>query len=146
MTESDPPVADRDGPDGNAQDGNAQDGGGTQNGGGAQAPWLITLVRALIEDVQTLIAAETGYWRNAATFAAAQARTIAILLGLALFFVFFTLMAVVVGLLLALAPLIGPWGALALVSLSLAAAAGLCARSAIARLRRAVRLLTGGEA
>jgi len=108
-----------------------------------EQPSLIALVRALIEDAQTLVEAETGYWRKALAFALARVKSIALLAVLALFFAFFTLMALVVGLLLALAPLIGAWGALGLVCLMLGAATGWCVWRVIRVSKRMVRLLKG---
>ncbi len=106
-------------------------------------PSLLAVVRALIDDAQTLIEAEAGYWRKAIGFALRRTRSIALLAVLALFFAFFTLMAVVVGLLLALAPLIGAWAAMALVSLVLALSGAGCAWLALRRAKRMMRLLSG---
>ena len=108
-----------------------------------EPPTLVQLVRALIEDAQTLVEAETGYWRKALGFALRRVKSIALLAVLALFFAFFTLMALVVGLLLALAPLIGTWAALGLVSVTLALATGWCAWRAIRVSKRLIRLLSG---
>jgi len=110
----------------------------------AEPPSLATLLRALIEDAQTLAEAELGYWRTALGFAVARIKTIALLLVGALFFAFFALMALVVGLLLALAPLIGAWGAMALVTVVLALVATWCVRRAITRGRRMIGLLRDG--
>jgi hypothetical protein len=52
-------------------------------------------------------------------------------------------MALVVGLLLALAPLIGPWGALAVVLLGLLGLTGLCLLGVIRRVRAVGRALEG---
>ena len=114
----------------------------TRGGDGTAPPSLMMVLRALFDDAQTLLAAETGYWRTALAYLLGHAKTIALLLVLALFLVFFTLMAIVVGLLLALAPLIGAWGALGAVSLTLVLLAALCAWLAIGRIRHAVRMLT----
>ena len=111
-------------------------------GNGAEPPSLAQLLRALFEDAQTLIEAETGYWRKALAFALRRVRTIALLAVLALFFAFFTLMALVVGLLLALAPLIGAWGALGVVVAALALATLWCGRLAVRGAKQAVRVLT----
>ncbi len=108
----------------------------------ATAPSLAALLRALIEDAQTLVEAETGYWRRALGYALGRVKALAILLVLALFFLFFTLMALVVGLLLALAPLLGAWGALGLVAGTLALATGACAWLALRGGKRMIRLLT----
>ena len=116
---------------------------GDESGDG---PSLAALLRALIEDGRTLIEAETGYWRTALAFVLARVKSIALLLVLGLFFLFFTLMALVVGLLLALAPLIGPWGAMALVVAGLGLLTGWCVWQGIARTKRMIRLLKGARA
>jgi fatty acid desaturase len=107
---------------------------------------LVTLLRALIEDTQSLVEAEAGYWRAALAYALGRAKNIALLLVLALFFAFFTLMAIVVGLLLALAPLIGAWAALALVAVTLGLLTVLALWLVIRRGKRMIRLLTGSGA
>lgn len=99
-------------------------------------------VHALIEDGQTLVEAELAYQRARAAYAWKRGKGVAVLLVLALFFAFFALMALVVGLLLALAPLLTAWGALAVVALGLAALAALSMNLAISRFRTArTRLL-----
>jgi len=107
----------------------------------AETPSLPTLLRALIEDVQTLVEAEAGFLRAALAYALSRAKSIALLLVLALFFAFFALMAIVVGLLLALAPLIGPWGALGLMTVALGLLGAVSLRLAIRRGRLMIRLL-----
>lgn len=109
----------------------------------AGEPSLAELLGVLIEDGQTLLEAEAGYWRAAAGYVLGGAKRIAILLVLALFFVFFALMALVVGLLLALGTLIGPWGALVVVTGALALAAWIFAMRAIRRGKRIAAVLTG---
>lgn len=111
-------------------------------GDDTEPPSLVELVRALIEDAQTLVEAETGYWRKALAYALGRVKSIALLAVLALFFAFFALMALVVGLLLALAPLIGAWGALAVVTGVLLVACAVCVRMAIGHGKRMIRLLT----
>lgn len=125
---------------------NEPDPSGPDLSGNGESGSLVALLRALIEDMQTLVEAETGYWRTAFGFALGRAKSIALLLVLALFFAFFTLMAIVVGLLLALAPLIGAWGALAAVSASLGLLAVVALWLAIRRGRRMIRLLTRPDA
>jgi hypothetical protein len=109
-------------------------------------PSLAVLLRALIEDAQTLVEAETSYWRTALAFALARIKTVALLFVLGLFFLFFTLMALIVGLLLALAPLLGPWAAMALVTGTLGLATAWCVRQGILKAKRMVRLLTETDA
>ena len=106
-------------------------------------PSLVELLRTLLEDAQTLVEAETSYWRSALGFALARIKTIALLLVLALFFLFFTLMALVVGLLLALGSLIGPWPAVGVMTVTLALATAWCLRQGLRKAKRMVHLLTG---
>jgi hypothetical protein len=110
-----------------------------------EPPSLVALLTALIEDAQTLYAAETGYWRRAIGYVLARARTVALLLVLGLFLVFFTLMALVVGLLLSLSTLIGPWGATLVMILALGGATYWAVRRALRIARRTVHVLTGDE-
>jgi hypothetical protein len=111
----------------------------------AEAPSLVHLLRVLIEDAQTLIEAETGYWRTAFGYALRRIKSIALLAVLALALAFFMLMAIIVGLLLALAPLVGAWGALGLVSVTLGLASVWCVWLAIRRGKRMIRLLSVGK-
>ncbi|MCW1381807.1 phage holin family protein [Novosphingobium sp. KCTC 2891] len=105
-------------------------------------------IRALLEDGQTLFEAEVAFQQARVGYALGRAKGIALLLVAALFLAFFTLVALVVGLLLALIPLLGAWGALAVVGLGLALSAALCFFSAVSRFRkaRAVILDTEGGA
>lgn len=116
------------------------------NGPPEQDPSLVDLIGVLVEDGRTLFEAETGYWRAALAVVLGGAKRIALLLVLALFFVFFALMALVVGLLIALGSLVGPWLATALVTLALAALAWGSALAAIRRGRRIAALLGGRDA
>ncbi len=58
-----------------------------------------------------MVEAEAGYIKAAIAFALGRIKSIVLAAVLALIFLFFTLMALVVGLLLALAPMIGAWAA-----------------------------------
>lgn len=111
----------------------------------AEQDSLIGGVRALLEDGQTLLGAEIAFQKARAGFVLGRAKSVLILGVLALVLLFFTLMALVMGLLLALAPLIGPWGALAAVVLGLLALAGLCVLGAVSRVRSTLRALKGGD-
>lgn len=116
----------------------SQSSGDTSSGGDApEGPSLSDGVRALIEDSQTLIEAEVGYQKARIAYGWSRGKGIFLLLLLAFGFGFFALLAVVVGLLLALAPLITPWGSLALVVLILVVAAVVCFTSAVRRFRSA---------
>ena len=99
----------------------------------------------LIEDGQTLIEAEIAYRRAQAAYGLAEARAIAVLMLLGLAFGFFTLMALVVGLLMALATYVGVWGALGMVGAGLAALSGLSLLLALRRIKAAKAALQAGS-
>lgn len=102
---------------------------------------LVEDVRQLVEDGRTLLEAELAYQKSRAAVAGASAGGIAGWGALALALVFFALMALVVGLLIALAPLVGGWGATAIVVLGLIAAAAISGAVAARRWRRMRSLL-----
>jgi uncharacterized integral membrane protein len=106
---------------------------------------LVADIKALVEDGRTLVEAEWALQSARATYALNRGKSIAVLLIGAVFFVFFALMALVVGRLMSLAPLLTPWGATALVTLVLAALAGTCFYMAVSRFRTAQARLTGKD-
>lgn len=106
---------------------------------------LLGGARALLEDGQTLLAAEIEFQKARAGFVLGRAKGILVLGALALALVFFALMALVVGLLLALAPLIGPWGALAAVVLGILALTGLSVLGVVRRIGAITRALKGKD-
>jgi len=87
---------------------------------------LLGSARALLGEGQSLLEAELAFQKARASFVLGRAKSILALGALALALLFFALMALVMGLLLALAPMIGPWGALGVVVLGLLALTGLC--------------------
>ncbi|MFM2371030.1 MAG: hypothetical protein RIS85_752 [Pseudomonadota bacterium] len=100
-------------------------------------------VRALIDDGQTLVEAEIAYRKAQGRYGLSQAKTILLLLVLALGFGFFTLLAVVVGLLLALTPIIGVWGALGVVGGGLLVLMAICLMLARSRISGVAAALGG---
>lgn len=102
-------------------------------------------VRALLEDGQTLVESELAYQGARVAYAWQRGKGVALLLVLALFFAFFALVSLVVGMLLALIPLLTAWGAMAVVTLGLIAAAGACFLSAVGRFRKARARLLGDD-
>lgn len=104
-------------------------------------PSLSDDLRQLVADGRTLLEAELAYQKSRAVVAGQGAKGVAGWGLLALALVFFTLMALVMGLLLALEPLLGGWGAMALVVLALLAATGLSAWLAARSWQRAARHL-----
>lgn len=106
---------------------------------------LLGGARALLEDGQSLIAAELEFQKARAGFVLGRAKGILALAALALALLFFALMALVVGLLLALAPLIGPLGSLAVVFLGLLALTGLSVLGILRRVKSTLRALKGRD-
>ncbi len=103
-------------------------------------------LRWLAEDSKAFAQAEAAYQKARAVYAGDQARGLAIRGGLALALVFFALMALTLGLVLALTPLLTAWGATAVVVVGLLLLALILAASAAAKWRRMVRMLSQGEA
>ncbi len=113
-------------------------------------PSIGDAIRALIEDGQTLFEAEIAYRKAQGAYGLGEAKAIAILLVLGLAFGFFTLLAIVVGLLLALAPYVGVWGALGIVGGALLSLSVVCLLKATRRISSAKAALgvvhpTGSE-
>jgi uncharacterized membrane protein YqjE len=96
---------------------------------------LFDNARALFENGKELAGAELAFQKARAGFVWSGAKGILALAALALSLVFFVLMALVVGLLLALGPVLGAWGALGAVVLGLLALIGLCVLGVVSRLR-----------
>ncbi|MDE2436868.1 MAG: phage holin family protein [Sphingomonadales bacterium] len=107
----------------------------------AAARSLVEDVRQLVDDGRTLLEAELAYQKSRAVVAGAGIKDVAGWGALALVLVFFTLMALVMGLLLALTPLVGAWGALALTVLALLLCTAGAAWLAVSRWKRLSRLL-----
>lgn len=104
---------------------------------------LMDGVRALLEDGQTLVEAELGYQGARVAYAWQRGKGVALLLLLAVFCAFFALVSLVVGLLLALIPLLTAWGAMAVVTIGLVAAAAVFFFAAVRRFRKARSRLLG---
>jgi uncharacterized membrane protein YqjE len=106
---------------------------------------LVDDLRQLAGDAHTTAAAELAYQQSRAKLVAGSLGGIAGRAALAIAFVFFALMGLVVGAILALTPALTAWGATALVVVVLAIGAALLALWARARWRRLVSLVTGGD-
>ena len=107
---------------------------------------LVDDVRELVTDGRTLLEAELAYQKSRAALAGRTAKSMAGWIALALSLVFFALMALVMGLLLILAPLIGGLGATLLVVAGLLAAAGLSGWVAARRWQAMSRRLAEDDA
>ena len=87
--------------------------------------------------------AELAFQKARAGFVLRRAKGILALGALALALLFFVLMALIVGLLLALAPLLGPWGALGAVVCGLLLITALCVLGVIRRVGTIRKALKG---
>lgn len=99
-------------------------------------------LRQLAADARVLAKAEVAYQKSRAAFAGQEARRIAVLGVLAAVLVFFALMALTLGLVLALTPILTAWGATAAVVAALLVVAGICALMASGRWKRMMALLS----
>ena len=102
-------------------------------------------LRALVDDGKALAQAELAYQKSRAAFAGSGAKAIVLLGALAAALVFFALMALTVGLVVALTPLLTAWGATGASFAGLLLAAFLCAQLAAWRWRRLARTLGVSE-
>lgn len=109
---------------------------------GAEGLSLTQDLRLLAEEAKTLAQAELAFQKSRAAYAGSESKSITLLLLLAAVLVFFALMALVVGLVIALGTVIGPWGAMIVVTLGLLLVAGGCAMSAKSRLGRMMAVLS----
>lgn len=111
----------------------------------ARSRSLVDDVRQLAEDGKTLLEAELAYQKSRAALAGQGVKGAAAWGVLALMLLFFTLMAVVMGSLLALAPLLGGWLAMAVVVLVLLGATALSVWLALRRWQAAAAHLADKE-
>ena len=101
-------------------------------------------LRQLVDDGRALAEAEYAYQKSRAVFAGQGVKGIAIFGALAAALVFFALMALTVGLVIALTPVLTAWGAAGAAFAGLLLTAFICARIAQWRLRRMTRALAEG--
>ena len=104
---------------------------------GSEATPLAARLEALFRQGEAVLDAEMAYQKARVGFGWSRGKRVAIYLLLAGAFGGLTLVALVVGLLIALAPLLTAWGALAVVGLGLLLLSGLCFRAAVRALRDA---------
>lgn len=106
---------------------------------------LVEDVRQLVDDGRTLLEAELTYHKSRAVVATKAARSVAGWGVLALSLVFFALMALVLGLVLALVPALGAVGATVAVTAGLLAMGALSGWVAVRRWQRAAELIADGD-
>lgn len=111
---------------------------------GAERITLAEDLRLLADEAKDLAQAEFAFQKARAAYAGQASKAIVGLLVVALVFVFFAVMALVVGAVIALGPSLGLWGAMAAVTLALLLAAGICAGSAAMRMKRMKAVIADG--
>lgn len=117
----------------------------TPPAGAAAERSLVDDLRHLAADGRTLLEAELAYQKSRAAVAGSAAKGVAGWGALGLALVFFALMALVMGAMMALSAMLGAWVATAIVVLALLLGAGLCALVARARWQRTAALLAEPE-
>lgn len=106
---------------------------------------LVQDLRLLAEEAKALAQAELAFQKSRVAYVGSETRSIAILVIVALVLVFFALMAFVVGTVIALAPLLGAWGAMLSVTAVLLMLAIIGALNAKSRLRRMLNIAGGSH-
>ena len=107
---------------------------------------LLSDVHQLVEDGRTLLEAELAYQKSRALVAGQAAKSVAGWAALALALMFFALMALTLGLVLMLAPMIGPFAATLAVFAGMLTAAALTTWTAARRWKRAASQIAEREA
>ena len=102
-------------------------------------------LRSLVDRGLALAGAEVELQKARATYAAGKAKTIAVLGGLALAFAFFALVALTVGLVITLTPVLGALGATFAVFGGLVIIALICGLAAMGQWKRMLRALSNQE-
>ena len=103
---------------------------------GSELGAMVAEVRTLADEARDYARAELAFQKARAGHAGKSLKGIAAFGALALALVFFALMALAVGMVLALTPMIGAWGAAGASFLILLGAAGLCGMIAYVRVKR----------
>jgi uncharacterized membrane protein YqjE len=104
---------------------------------------LIDDVEVLIEDGKTYLEAELNYQKTRALFVGDRAKGLALYGLVALVFGWMALIGLTIGLIFALAPAVGPWGATAIVVVLWLVIAGVAASAAASRWRELMRSFEG---
>jgi hypothetical protein len=106
---------------------------------------LIDDVEVLIEDGKTYLEAELNYQKTRALFAGDRAKGVALYALAALIFAWMALIGLTIGLIFALTPAIGPWGATGAVVIAWLVVAGAAGAAAAGRWRQLVSSFAADE-
>ena len=118
-------------PAGSSEEGNAID-------EAAENRSLIDDVEVLIEDGKTYLEAELNFQKSRALFVGDRAKGVALYALLALMFAWMALIGLTIGLIFALTPSLGGWGATAVIVVAWLLIAGIALRAAAGRWRELV--------
>lgn len=99
---------------------------GSADDGGAPKPGMIKQLRGLYVDGRELVDAEIGFQKARAAAAGRQIRAMAVLAIVGLILVGCALMALVIGTMIALIPVLGAWGAMGATVVASLALTALC--------------------
>lgn len=113
--------------------------------GGAAQPSLLSDVEALVADGKTYAEAELAFQKTRLLYASDKVKAAAIFTGIAAVFVVMAIVALVLGAVLALTPLIGALGATAAVFLALLVCAGVLVMLAKSRITDLIRAFEAGD-
>lgn len=102
-------------------------------------------LRQLADEAKALAQAEIAFQKSRAAFVSNETKTIGLLAIAALVIILFALMALVIGTVIALGPLVGLWGAMALVTIALLILALACGMSARSRLKNMMVVAGNGK-
>ncbi|MYL96742.1 phage holin family protein [Novosphingobium sp. FGD1] len=102
-------------------------------------------LRQLADEAKAVARTELAFQKSRAAYVGAETKTITLLFVIALVIAFFAVMALVVGVVIALGPILGLWGAMAAVTVVLLIAAGLCAFTAMGRLSRMMKIVSNSD-
>ena len=106
---------------------------------------LIDDVEVLIEDGKTYLEAELNFQKTRALFAGDRAKGVALYALLGVMFAWMALIGLTIGLIFALTPSLGGWGATAVVVIVWLAIAGIALRAAVGRWRELVASFDAGK-
>lgn len=99
-------------------------------------------LRQLAREAKTLAQAELAFQKSRAAYAGSETKAIAGLLVAAAVIAFFAAVALVVGTVIALGPLLGLWGAMLSVVIALLLGAALCAYAARKRMKQMMSIIS----
>jgi len=112
---------------------------------GPAEPSLVDEVRQLIDDGRTFVEAEIAFQTSRAAYVGKGIKGVVLFGALAAVLVFFALMALTVGLVITLTPILTAWGATAAVFAGFLIVAGICGMMAASRWKLITRHVAGKD-